>query len=159
VEKKEDFDQDPDQYPFEAISADIFGQYLLVHIVLRYCVCVYCCWRGINLQRQTRRDDGCWRNSESSLIVFTMPVHVPTSKYPQIRKPPRLNHWRHSAPISYLPISCRIFGGHQVLKPWPLGSRPLPGKVAPFLKGCARKTTYSTEQSRRGFRTFKIPQL
>jgi hypothetical protein len=86
-------------------------------------------------------------------------VHVPTSKYPQIRKPLRCNHWRHSAPISYLPISCRTFGGHQVLKPWSLGSRPLLGRAAPFLKGCARQTTYSTEQSRRGFRTFKIPQL
>lgn len=41
VEKKEDFDQGLDLYPFEATSADIFAQYLLVHIVLRYCVCVY----------------------------------------------------------------------------------------------------------------------
>ena len=46
MEKKEDFDQDLDLYPFEAISADIFGQYLLVHIVLRDCVCAYCCWSG-----------------------------------------------------------------------------------------------------------------
>jgi hypothetical protein len=46
VEKKEDFDRDLDLYPFEAIGADIFGQYLLVHIVLRYCVCVSCCWSG-----------------------------------------------------------------------------------------------------------------